>query len=154
MKVTIKQLPALRVAAVRHVGPYDEIPEAFARLGEIAQQHGIFPESDATLVALYYDDPQTTPAEQLRSDAGILVAEDLKLPKGLAEERLPAGRYASAVHVGPYEQLPKAWQRLLGEWLPANGHRPGAGASYELYLNNPHTAKPEDLRTELRVPLA
>ena len=154
MDVTIKQLPALRVAAVRHVGPYDQIAEAFGKLGEIAQQHGLFPESDETLVALYYDDPQTTPAAKLRSDAGIIVGEGPALPGGLSEQRLPAGSYASTIFVGPYDQLPDAWRRLMSEWLPQSGHRPAASASYELYLNNPHTAKPEDLRTELRIPLA
>ena len=41
MDVQIKELPALRVAAVRHIGPYEEITEAFERLGEIAGPAGM-----------------------------------------------------------------------------------------------------------------
>ena len=36
MNVEIKHMPALRVATVRHVGPYSRISEAFGRLGDIA----------------------------------------------------------------------------------------------------------------------
>src|SRR5262249_51774954 len=33
MKVEIKERPEMRVAAVRHIGPYNQIPVAFERLG-------------------------------------------------------------------------------------------------------------------------
>jgi hypothetical protein len=36
MNVEIKALPALRVATLRHVGPYNRISEAFGRLGPLA----------------------------------------------------------------------------------------------------------------------
>src|SRR5690606_28686667 len=36
MDVTIEDMPELRVAAVRHLGPYSRISEAFARLGALA----------------------------------------------------------------------------------------------------------------------
>ncbi len=36
----VKQMPALRVGAVSHVGPYQQIGEAFARLGQIAGRPG------------------------------------------------------------------------------------------------------------------
>lgn len=78
----------------------------------------------------------------------------LALPDGLIEQRIPGGRYASTLYVGPYDALPDVWARFMGEWLPASGHRMGSGASYELYLNNPTNATAADLRTELRIPLA
>jgi len=56
--------------------------------------------------------------------------------------------------VGPYEQLGDVWARLLGEWVPASGHRISDGVSYEIYLNTPGEVPKEQLRTELYVPLA
>ena len=153
MKVTIEEMPALRVATVEHIGPYNRISEAFAKLGAIAGPGGLLREG-AMMLAIYHDDPETTPAEQLRSDAGLSVTEDATLPKGVTEKRLAAGRYARTTHLGPYTTLGDSWARLMGEWLPRSGERVGAGASYEVYRNNPTNAKPEDLRTDLYLSLA
>jgi DNA gyrase inhibitor GyrI len=49
--------------------------------------------------------------------------------------------------------LPKTWERLKKEWLPAHGHR-AANPSYEIYLNNPMTTPKQDLLTEIYVRLA
>ena len=92
--------------------------------------------------------------DQLRSDAGVLVAPDVALPEGLGEEHIAAGDYASTTHIGPYEQLGDIWARFMGEWLPASGRRLGDGASYEVYHNTPMDTPTEQLLTELRVPLA
>ena len=140
MQVEIKQFPALRVGTVRHVGPYIQINEAFARLGELAAPARLFERPGAQMVALFYDDPDTTPADEL--------------PKDLAEQRIPAGDYASTTHVGPYEQLGDTWARFMGEWLPASGRRIGDGVSYEVYHNTPMDTPKEQLRTEIRIPLA
>ncbi len=154
MQVEITLMPELRVGAVRHVGPYNQIPLAFERLGAIAAAAGLF-ERAATLVAIYHDDPDATPQEQLRADAAITLPEQAPLPAGMAELRLPAGRYARAVHRGPYEQLGDTWARFMGEWLPASGHRmTDDGLSYEIYRNTPMQVPKDQLLTELYLPLA
>jgi AraC family transcriptional regulator len=153
MHVTIENMPELRVATVHHVGPYPRISEAFARLGAIAGPGGLF-RPEAAMLAIYHDDPETTPADQLQSDAGITVPSEVPLPDGLVEMRLPAGRYAKTTHVGPYTHLGDAWSRLMGEWLPKSGHRVGEGSSYEVYRNTPENAAPNELRTDLYLPIA
>ena len=157
--IEIETHPEQRVAAVRHVGPYNQISEAFARLGELAGKHGLFAQAaqrggPPKMVGLYYDDPESTPAGELRSDAGLVVPEGVPLPDGLTEVRIPAGRYAKTVHAGPYEQLGDAWSRLMGGWLPSSGERMAEGPSYEVYRNTPMDTAPADLRTELYLPLA
>jgi AraC family transcriptional regulator len=153
MDVQIKDMPELRVATVRHVGPYNQISEAFARLGEIAGREGLLGQPDAAMIAIFHDDPESTPADQLRSDAGISVANDVALPSSLDEKRLPAGQYATTLYRGPYEGLGDVWARFLGEWFPANGHQVGESPSYELYLNNPQTTPKEKLETAIYVPI-
>jgi AraC family transcriptional regulator len=152
MNVEIKHMPALRVATVRHVGPYCRISEAFGRLGDIAGRAGLF-NGKPTMLAVYHDDPKSTPEPELRSDAAIAVADNTTIPDGMGEETLPAGRYASTLHVGPYEQLGDAWGQLMGQWLPQSGERGQNGDSYEIYLNNPTDVPKHELRTELYLPL-
>jgi AraC family transcriptional regulator len=114
----------------------------------------LFERPGAQMVALFYDDPDTTPAEQLRADAAVVVAPDVALPKGLTEQCIAAGDYASTTHVGPYETLGDTWARFMGEWLPSSGRRIGDGVAYEVYHNTPMDTPKEQLRTELRLPLA
>lgn len=152
MNAEIVDRPELRVATVHHKGPYNRISEAFGRLGNIAGKAGIIGPS-ATMIAIYHDDPETTAEEDLRSEAGIVVPENASLPSELMEMRIPSGRYASATHIGPYEELGDAWARLMGGWLPSSGQRVGDGVSYEIYRNTPADTPKEKLRTELFLPL-
>ena len=153
MDVQLKQKPEVRLAAVRHTGPYHTIGEAFTRLDAGVRASG-GPAPGAQLVGVFHDDPRSTPPDRLRSDAGISIAEGATLPKDTAEQRLPAGKYACAVHIGPYEKLGDAWKRLTGEWLPASGHRAAPGPTYEVYLNTPmDEPDARKLRTELCVPI-
>jgi len=154
MDVEIKPMPALRVAAVRHAGPYEQIGKAFERLGSIAGPAGLFQQPGAVMIAIYHDDPDTTPQDKLRSDAGIVVPEHVRLPDGLVEQRIPEGRYARTEHVGPYEQLADAWSRFKDEALPAGGHRIGARPSYEIYRNDPTKVPKEELRTDMYMSVA
>jgi len=154
MQVEIKEKPELRAAAARHVGPYNQIGEAFGRLDAIVRPAGLL-KPETQMIAIYHDDPESTPADQLRSDAAVTVSSDDAVPKGLSEQRVPAGRYACTTHVGPYEKLGDAWARFMGEWLPASGHRIGDGVSYEVYLNNPmNEPDKQKLKTEMCVPIA
>jgi AraC family transcriptional regulator len=153
MNVDIKRMPELRTAGLRHLGSYAQISEAFDRLHQIVGSTNLKGDK-ATLLAIYHDDPEMTPEPELRSDAAIVVPKDAQIPAGLREQRLPAGRYACATHVGPYESLPAVWHELLGQWLPLSGERLGKGANFEIYLNTPQDVPKEQLRTELYVPLS
>ena len=94
MDVEISDMPDLRVGTVHHVGPYNQIPQAFGRLNAIATAAGLFRHPGAAMISIYSDDPETTPHDQLRSDAAITVPADVALPHGLGEGRLPGGRHA------------------------------------------------------------
>lgn len=144
MRVTVKNQPELRVAGIRHIGPYHEIGRTFGRLGGMVAA----PPAGAQMIAVFHDDPDTTPPDQLRSDAAITLPGRASTPNGLIEQRVPAGRYASVIHRGPYEELPKVWAQLKKDWLPANGHHAGQ-PGYEVYLNDPRTTAKPDLLTEI-----
>jgi AraC family transcriptional regulator len=152
MKAEIIDQPAMRVAAVEHRGPYHRIGEAFGKLGEIAGPAGLFGPG-AKMIGVYYDNSDSTPESELRAHAGITVSETAKLPPGLTEVRIPAGRVARATHIGGYEGLHGSWAELTGAWLAQSGQRMGEGVSYEIYLNTPMDTPKEKLRTELYIPL-
>ena len=153
MNLEIKDLPEMRVASLSHRGPYDQIAPVFERLGEIAGRTGLFELKGATMIALYHDDPQHTLPNELRSDAGIVVPADTKLPAELHEHHIASGRYACTTHVGPYDTLGETWMQFMGHVLPASGHQLGGGPSLEIYRNNPRTTPKSELVTEVCVPI-
>ncbi len=81
MNVEIQKLDPLRTVAVRHIGPYNRISEAFGRLGEIVGPANLF-KARPMMLAIYHDDQETTPERDLRSDAALVVGEDVKIPAG------------------------------------------------------------------------
>ena len=107
------------------------------------------------MIAIYHDDPETTPPDHLRSDAALVVPEGVAMPDGLVEQHIAGGRYAHPVHVGPYEQLGDVWARFFGEWVPAERDIGLAtGSATRSTATTPAEVPKEHLRTELYIPLA
>ena len=55
MHVEIVEQPERRVATVAHTGPYNQISEAFERLGVIAGPASLLGQPGADVVAIYAD---------------------------------------------------------------------------------------------------
>ncbi|MEV4162135.1 MerR family transcriptional regulator [Nonomuraea dietziae] len=64
---------------------------------------------------------------------------------------LPGGRFASATHVGPYDQIGLTAYALLS-WC-AERHYPVRGPIREVYVSDPATTPPDRLITHLMIPL-
>jgi effector-binding domain-containing protein len=73
--------------------------------------------------------------ETFEMELGVLLPDDAPAVNGATEVSLPAGRVAVLRHVGPYDGLPAACERL-GQWVAAQGERSG-GPFWELYVNDP-----------------
>ncbi|MCX8509556.1 MAG: AraC family transcriptional regulator [Rhodobacteraceae bacterium] len=150
--VILRHDPARRLAAMPHKGPYPEIGRAFEKLAAIAKARGLHPANDR-MVGVYYDDPASRPADDLRSHAGAEVGPEMQLAAPLEEVLLPAGRHAVLTFKGPYAGLPAAYDQLFSTWLPGSGHEPADSPVFEVYLNSPMDTAPEDLITEICLPL-
>jgi len=95
-----------------------------------------------------------TPTDKVRYDACVQVGGAFQ-PEGIVGvQDISGGRYAVARHKGPYEEIGATYGALLGQWLPAHNHKPDKLPCLEVYLNNPQQTKPEDLLTDVYVPLA
>ena len=145
MDVQIVNQPDLRIAGIRHIGPYQEIGTRVRRPRRLA--NGPPPAGVADDRALSRRS-RGHAAGQLRSDAALTLPGKTPGPAGLIEQHIPAGRYAKAVHKGGYEGLPATWNALKSEWLPKSGHKMGH-PSYEVYVNNPMTTEKSELLTEI-----
>lgn len=154
MDVVVEELPERRAVTVPHVGPYIRIGTAFQRLWSLARSCGLTRVRGPEFVAIYHDDFDLTPLSELRSEAGLLIPDRVRIPDTLVERRIPAGRYARTTHVGAYNHLGDSWTRLLGGWLPQSGERARDGMMYDLYCNTPMNCGTDALRTDLYLPIA
>lgn len=152
MAIEIEQLAPMRVGAVRHVGPYNQIGTSFERLGALAGPAGLFQTPGALMLGVYHDDPRATAPDKLRSDAAIAVGERTQLPDGLTEQRIPGGRYARFAYVGGYEGLPGAWTQFTAS-LGSGNYRMRTGPGLEVYRNDPRSTPKDQLRTDLYMPV-
>lgn len=153
LEVVFEYLPERRVAAISHVGPYPTLYLAFERLARVPATSGLWQLPGAALVGLFHDDTESTPNDELRSDAGIIVPEDAVIPAPLIELRLPGGRYARTTHFGAHERLSDAWPRFMGQWLPYSGERIAPGPMYEVFRNLRRSTPVDQLRTDLYLPV-
>ncbi|HYO44553.1 MAG TPA: GyrI-like domain-containing protein [Candidatus Limnocylindrales bacterium] len=64
---------------------------------------------------------------------------------------LPGGPCAVLVHVGPYQDLPASWGRLM-TWM-WDRDLPPSGPMWESYVDNPDLVDPAALRTEVLRPI-
>jgi AraC family transcriptional regulator len=152
LAVTIKRVPPLRVALVRHVGPYDRCEAAWEKLCGMAGRLGLFG-PDTRFIGVGHDDPRITPPEKIRYDACLTVPEGYAGTPDLPVAVVGDGDYATAVVKGPYTNLGPAYAWLCGVWGPDSGREFAAGPSMEVYLNDPKTTPPGELLTEIQVPL-
>lgn len=133
-----KELPERNVACIRHVGPYNKIVEAIERIFSWGGPKGLLQFPKTELLAVYYDNPETVAQADLQSDACITVPAGTQ-PDGEARVmKIPGGLFAVAHVEIDVSEYGEAWDRLVGEWIPANGYVPDEGRlCYELYLNDP-----------------
>ena len=151
-KVTIEHHDAVRCMCVPHSGPYLQIEAAMGQLfGTLAQAELLG--QDTQMQAVFYDDPDLVASDDLRSAACSPCAGDLDLPEGTEELRRPAGMYAKLEYTGPYADMKDAYRWLYGVWLPSSGFEISERPGFESYLNSPIDTKPEDLRSDIFLPV-
>jgi AraC family transcriptional regulator len=147
--VRIESLPSSRVLALLHRGDYVAIGGAFRQLTETAAARGLL-RPDLVSLGIYYDDPETTPADQLRSHAGIIVPDTLPdAPEGYELLDLPAGEFAVGVHRGPYATLGQSYRWMFGQWLPSSGRDVAHAPVHERYMNDALTTPEDQLITHI-----
>jgi AraC family transcriptional regulator len=153
MKLDIQDVPARRVAYLRGYGRYpDNFPKLWPRFTEAATRLKLLGRGKA-LLSIMHDDMHSVPAERLRGDAAVEVAATWKPTTELQAQTVPGGLFAVMEHLGPYEQLAKVWTKFIKETADADQYRLRSAASYEIYLNDPKTTPPLELRTMLYLPV-
>ncbi|PKH26240.1 DNA gyrase inhibitor SbmC [Enterobacterales bacterium CwR94] len=135
MSITIEQRKARQLVGFRLTGPWENtVAEGFTQLVAWTQKHEI----SGDWMAVYYGNPNVTPANELMVETVIGVPDGFVLPAESSEAQLftlPAGHYAvQQVHVSGTD-FAKPWIDFFQQ-LPATGYVPTGGPCFDHYLND------------------
>lgn len=78
------------------------------------------------------------------------IAHPVEPPTGWQLQELPAGTFATLLHVGPYDTIGEAYAAIMA-WPAEHGHAI-AGPPREVYLSEPETP-PAQIRTIVELPV-
>ncbi|WP_424942550.1 AraC family transcriptional regulator [Aliiroseovarius crassostreae] len=148
----IRDMPARKLIGLSHKGAYMLIGKKFEEMGVMIGARNLWPRCGPVL-GVYFDDPAAVAEDTLRSFAGAEWHGD-DLPDGFETAEIPGGRVAVLTFKGPYASLKSGYDALYGEWLPKSGETPANSPCFEIYLNDPRETPPEELLTEICLPLS
>lgn len=153
LDVRIERHSPRRVLFLRHIGPYQSVGPTFQKFMGHVFQHGLF-RPTAEIIGICHDDPEVTPPEKIRYDCAITVDDQVSASGEYGIQTIDGGEFAVTTHRGPYETLANTYRSLYGSWLPGSGREPRNAPLFEIYRNSPMDTKPEDLLTDIYLPLS
>jgi AraC family transcriptional regulator len=94
--------------------------------------------------------------ERCHYDAGIIFNKSVGIPNykevGVAE--VTQGKWAVFQHKGPYNTLWQTWNWIYHHWCSGSGVQLREAEPYEVYLNYKSETQPEDLLTDIYIPIS
>ena len=154
LKREIKELPVRNMIYIRLFGGYklNDYCGTWMRLQQFVQEEKL-PMGEVMPYCIFHDDPKVTPIEKLRTDV-CMVMPAAVTPKGnIGFKQLPAGRYAIFLYKGSYEHLQSVYDTIYGKYIPEMECTFRDEASAERYLNHPADTAPDELLTEIYIPI-
>ena len=151
MKVITRKIKPLRVAYLRHVGPYEAAKKTgFDLMARLSADQQIRP--DSVYIGIGHDDPNVTPAAELRYDACFTVAETYEPKKPVQLQTIVGGDYAVAKNC-PVGEIKDAFQFLFGKWIAQSSRELRPAPSFVLLKGARDAVRRTKQRMDIYVPL-
>ncbi|MGA2533976.1 MAG: GyrI-like domain-containing protein [Candidatus Aminicenantales bacterium] len=148
---SIKEVKPFTYCVIDHKGPLTGVSDVITQLMQAVQVQNLFPLVRGPMVGVYYNSPAQVKPEELLWEVGFPVTEQAAPKAPLEKKTWNYKTVAEALHSGPYAKAGETIQRLM-TWIGANGYVVD-GPVLERYMNNPMQVKPEELRTEIWIPV-
>jgi len=147
--IRLRDVPEMKVYSERKVltDIHRDLPQLLRRLlEELDAKGGVCAGAPIMLFYDNFSDGSFDP-NKVDVEVGWPVSD-----AALANNTLPAVRTASLTYVGPYDGLENAYAAVF-TWLNQNGYQAGF-PTREVSMNDPAVTQPEQLVTDILIPLA
>lgn len=128
--VTLREQPELRLAYIRHIGPYFALQgmsgaalgldQAFDRLLGWAMSRGLW-ENGTWVYGLCPDNIRVTPPRYCQYDVCMPVDETVREDDVVSIQHIKGMTYAAIETWGDSATLMQAWQWVIEDWAPSQG---------------------------------
>ena len=129
---------------VTQIGP--AMGEAFPKIYHAVVSAGLEPAGMP--LARYYDFGET----ETTFECAIPVPAAFAPTGEVVASSVGGGEAAFGLHVGPYDTIGETWSAIMA-WVAEQGRAP-AGPTWEIYVDDPQETTPDQLKTEVYIPLA
>ena len=151
LNIEVTTLEPLRVAYMRHVGPYDGSYRKWLDFTTRLKKDGL-PRKDSLFIGVPLDNPKVTPPEKLRSDTCVTVDEKYVPTKPVRVRTIAGGDFVVARNC-PRWAIARGYQKLFYSWLPKSGRKARKAPSFLVAVNGPGAMRSAFGLTDIYVPL-
>lgn len=106
-------------------------------------------------MAIFHNEPKSAEDQDLKFEIGFPVGtrDDVKVKSPLKVRDIELPTVVKHVHTGPYQELFGVYEKLKGVARQNDSDLWGKGFTIHRFLNNPEYVKPEEIKTEVIVPV-
>lgn len=150
--VSIRRLPARRVAYLRVFKPYEGtgVLDATNRLLHWARARDL---AGGQWLGYQWDDPEVVALDQCRYDVGLEVAETTVIDEGVHETRFAPMMVAELDMAGGIDLEMRALDWLFSSWLPHSGLVPASLPCFEAWNGEPFAHGMEHFTLRVHLPV-
>jgi len=149
----IKTIGEQKVIFSRRTGSYEDAAnQAWSSLMKYACSNHLV--TNKTIkIGIVRDVPEFTHEEKIRYCACIVINRSHKTTGNIGLKLIQGGRFATFIHQGPYKDLYHTYDYIYKDWYLKNTITLGNQPCFSVYLTSPKTTDPENLLTEIYVPV-
>ncbi len=147
--VSITDVSAFSYVCFPYIGSYENHETVIGALMEAAYTQGF--ELTDPMLGVYYNSPADTPADSLVWEIGFKVPDSMEVIDPLVVKKWVFTKVAKAMHTGSYETVDQTYPKIF-EFIAKQNLMP-AGPTMERFLSDPQQVTPEELKTEIWVPV-
>jgi DNA gyrase inhibitor GyrI len=151
--VEVKELDSLTVMSLSFTGSYEQTPDQLDKLMAWMLRAG-HPYSGRPM-ALFHDDPDKTPEEELRAEVCLPVEEACEGYEGVERKTIEGTTVVAATFTLAPERVKEGYQEVF-DWMEENGfvYTEGEPVREVYHLVYGEVETPEETVIEIQVPAA
>ena len=150
----IKTIPNKNIAFIRVFGNYEKekIGKAWDTLFRFAKKNNLL-NNRTELYGISHDNPEISKNQNYEYNACIRIEENINPTDKIGIREIKGGKYAVFAFKGEYSNFNVIYQLIFKEWLFKSNYELRNAELFDKYLNTLRDTEPDDLITEIYLPI-